>query len=455
MLPDIALLEIFDVYIHEEADGYQDEGIEAWQTLVHVCRKWRNVVFGSPLRLNLRLYCKASTPVRETLDVWPPFPIVLKVFSTEAWVVGNIIAALERNNRICHLVIFDIPSSETGNALAALQQPFPALTFLHFAFRYETAPVLPASFLGGSAPALQSLCLDHVPFPGLPKLLLSCTHLVSLYILRIPHSGYISPEAMVTALSVLTGLKYLQIGFESPQSRPDWKNRRPPPRMRTLLPVLTNLRFKGAAEYLEDLVARTDAPQLDDLRITFFHQLIFDSSQLTRFISRTPKFKAHDEARVEFSDFDVTVTLPQAFDGRLKLGISCEQSDWQLSSVAQICSSSFPQVLIPSVEHLHIRSGFLRPDWQGDIESSQWQELFHPFIAMKDLYISSEFTPRIAHALKELVMDGVIEVLPALQTLFLEEPLPSGPVQEAIVQFVAARQLAGHPIAVSRWKESR
>ncbi|KAN0109365.1 hypothetical protein V8E52_009337 [Russula decolorans] len=36
-----------------------------------------------------------------------------------------------------------------------------------------------------------------IPFPGLPKLLLSATHLVQLWLANIPHSGYISPEAMV------------------------------------------------------------------------------------------------------------------------------------------------------------------------------------------------------------------------------------------------------------------
>ena len=68
---------------------------------------------------------------------------------------------------------------------------------------------------------------------------------------------------------------------------------------------------------------------------------------------------------------------------------------------------------------------------------------------MKDLCISSEFTPRIAPALKELVGEGAIEALPALQTLFLEKPLPSGHVQGIIGQFVAVRQLAGRPIVVS------
>ena len=48
-------------------------------------------------------------------------------------------------------------------------------------------------------------------------------------------------------------------------------------------------------------MARIDAPLLANLSITFFHQLIFNTPHLTQFISRTPKFKAHDEARVVFS----------------------------------------------------------------------------------------------------------------------------------------------------------
>ena len=156
-----------------------------------------------------------------------------------------------------------------------------------------------------------------------------------------------------------------------------------------------------------------------------------------------------------FSKYEVIVTLPQTFGGLLEFETSCKQSDWQLSSAAQVCSSSFTRALIPAVEHLYIRSGYRQPDRQDDIESNQWLELFQPFAAVKELYISSEFTPRIAPALREIIGDGVIEVLPALQTLFLDEPLPSGPVQESIGQFVAARQLAGHPISVSHWNKSR
>jgi F-box-like len=446
-LPDVALLEIFNFYVDEA-------WIEGWCTLVHVCRKWRNIVFGSPRRLKLRLYCEARTPVRETLDVWPLLPIVIRVYGYEMWGVDNIIAALEHNDRICQLELIDIPSSQMEKVLAAMQQPFPALTRLELQPRDVNALAVPPSFLGGTSPRLQTLTLDCVLFPGLPKLLMSATHLVRLYLYRIPHSGYISPEALTTCLSVLTRLESLVIRFESPLCRPDWKSRRPPPRTRTLLPALTLLQFRGVSEYLEDLAARIDAPLLDKLVITFFHQLLFDTPQITQFISRTPKFKAHAaEAHVVFSDSHIRVTFPQTLDGALELGISCSQSDWQLSSLAQVCSSSFPQTLIPAVEHLYIlkhRSSQLR--WQDDIEGSQWLECLNPFASAKGLYVSQEFAPRIAPALQALVGKSVTEMLPTLQNLFLEEPQLSGHAQEAIGQFVAARQLASHPIAVSRWE---
>jgi hypothetical protein len=104
------------------------------------------------------------------------------------------------------------------------------------------------------------------------------------------------------------------------------------------------------------------------------------------------------------------------------------------------------------VEHLYIRSGLPRQRWQDDIESSQWLELLRPFTAVKGLYISREIVPRIAPAVQELVGERVTEVLPGLQDLFLEEPHPSGVVQETFGQFVALRHVAGHPIAISRWE---
>ena len=62
---------------------------------------------------------------------------------------------------------------------------------------------------------------------------------------------------------------------------PDQDTRNSRLQARSLLPVLTALQFRGVGEYLEDLLARIDAPLLDYLDITLFHQLIFNAPQVT------------------------------------------------------------------------------------------------------------------------------------------------------------------------------
>ena len=460
MLPDLALLEMFDFYMEDSWEYL----IPAWHTLVHVCRKWRNIVFGCPRRLNLHLHCHPGTPVRERLNIWPVLPINIRDDVGRTWAdTGNIVAALEHNSRIGEVILArdaNFSSSQLEEVLVAMQKPFPTLRRLELQPKPETTLVIPASFLGGSAPDLRQLLLGRFLFPGLPKLLSSATQLVQLELWGIPHSGYISPEVMATCLSVSTRLQCVCIEFESPRSRPDLNIRRPPPPTHILLPVLTMLEFKGVAEYLEDLVARIDAPLLGYLAITFFHQLIFDTPRLTQFITRTPNFKAHDhelKASVFCSRMDVSFSFenfpePNSLQPMgLRMEIPCRQLDWQLSCMAQVCNSSFPQALIPAVKRLYIRdswSDFF--DSQDDIENSQWLELFYPFTGVKNLYLTSKLVPHIAPALRELVGERLTEVLPALRTVFLEELLDE-PFPEAIGQFVVARQLAGYPTAISSW----
>jgi hypothetical protein len=107
------------------------------------------------------------------LDVWPLLPISVHAeeFEFERWGADNIVAVLERNDRICQLVL-KFPGLHFEELLAAMQRPFQALTYLDLELQPggEPVPVVPASFLGGSASSLRELHLNHIPFPGLPKL---------------------------------------------------------------------------------------------------------------------------------------------------------------------------------------------------------------------------------------------------------------------------------------------
>jgi hypothetical protein len=473
MLPNYVLLEIFDFSL-DPRWMYNNR----WHRLVHVCQKWRKIAFSAACRLNLELTCIDGRPVRNTLYIWPPLLITLYYLGIQKSSgnpkykfgddVDNIIAALEHRDRVCGMTVFNAPSSEIEEMLAAMQEPFPALKHLKLRpdVRFGRAPVVrvPDSFLGGSAPNLRILHLDRIlpAFPGLQKLLLSASSLNSLLLYNIPDSVYLSPDAIVTCLSALTWLKELAITFQSPRSRPVRESRHPPPLTHILLPTLNNLTFQGVSEYLEDLVAQIDAPRLQALYITFFHELFFHTPQLSQFISRAPMLKGPDEARVVFTHRSARVRLrwPDPGEQEIKVGISCKHPDLQLLSLMQVCASSFPQTFIPTVKHLYILESREYQeeewendlgDWENDIQNSQWLQLLHPFIAVKDLHISERIVPFITPALQELVGERVTEALPALECLFLDGLRASGPVRNTIGPFIAARQVSTHPIVATYW----
>jgi hypothetical protein len=99
---DDVLLDKFD-FLMVETNGFEAENW--WRTLVHVCRKWRNVIFwvttspGSATRLFRQDPCERDA----ALDVWLPLPIVIHHFAPSKSGGDNIIAALERNDRVCQI----------------------------------------------------------------------------------------------------------------------------------------------------------------------------------------------------------------------------------------------------------------------------------------------------------------------------------------------------------------
>ena len=451
-LPDDVLLEIFD-FLTQSPEPFK-ESIEEWQILVHVCRRWRSIVFGSPRRLNLRLFCSIETPARDTLDVWPPLPLFIRC-NERAGSMDDIVAVLERSDCVNHIMLWDLERSDLEIISAAMQVPFPVLTDLVLSSNGKMVSALPDSFLGGSAPRLNYLHLDGIPFPGLPKLLLSATQLVELYLSNIPHSGYIPPEAIVTALSTLTRLVHLRLSFESPQSRPDPDHQRPPPTTRSVLPSLRYFEFKGDSEYVEVVMAHIDSPRLRYLETTLFNDIVFDTPQLTQFISRTPIMQALEIALVTFDGDAAAVELSSLeysrLRERLRVKVPCRGLDWQVSSMEQICASCLPP--LPTLD-LHIRGyPHYRQHRQGNVDNVLWLRLLQPFTSVKNLYLSEEIAGRIVPALQELVGDRATEVLPTLEIIFLEEGQRSGPVQEGIQQVVAVRQATNHPIAVSYQKK--
>ena len=205
ILPDNVFLDIFDFCLRNPHKSPFHRTWE-WQRLVRVCRRWRQIIFASPRRLDLHLFCTYGTSVRNNLSCWPAYPIIVDYYPYWDSDSGqspapdnddNVIAALEHPDRV-RCVEISAASSLLGKVAAIMQRPFPALTLLRLSSNDGGVPALPSAFLGGSAPLLQEIYLDGIPFLTLPTLLLSTSDLVVLKLENIPDTGYISSQAMVT-----------------------------------------------------------------------------------------------------------------------------------------------------------------------------------------------------------------------------------------------------------------
>src|ERR1700679_4039474 len=97
--------------------------VEAWQSLVHVCGRWRSLVFRSTRRLNLHLFCTPETPAKDTLDVWPALPLIVRGNMASASGTDNVIAALGQGNRVCEVFLssLQVADRQLEKVLAAMQ----------------------------------------------------------------------------------------------------------------------------------------------------------------------------------------------------------------------------------------------------------------------------------------------------------------------------------------------
>lgn len=471
ILTDDILLEVFGWYRQTILEQWTNTW--KWVTLVHVCRRWRHIVFGSPCRLDLWLPCTYGTPVRRRLDCWPPLPIFIKYWANlefrppSSEDEDNLIAALEHPDRVRKIQLA-LTNSQLEKVAERIQMALPGLTSLSLWLDKGTA--LPRTFLTGSASLhLRDISLVGVPFPRLPQLLASAIDLVSLRLMEVPDAGYIPPDAMSACLSKLPHLRFLYIDFHSPHSTRHNRggNRRPAP-----LPSLTSFNFRGTSEYLEDLVAKIDAPLLNEVNISFFNQLIFNVPHLSRFIRQMEVLKSAKVSKVESSPgngVSITMSLDSdqdqdqnqdqdqshlavAVSGRgnatpsyssLTLRVTCTYLDWQISSMAQICHQAS---LLSNVEHIYIRADdgiqlSCKEDKRDmiDLESVPWLDFFHTFPSVARLRICGELGPYVASALEGIVFDieTIKKVLPELRILLFECSRKSA----AVERFVAARQL--------------
>jgi len=286
MLPDDVLLDIFD-FFRTDSSYYPWR----WHTLVHVCQRWRHVIFASPRRLDLQFLCTPNTPVRELLDFLPPtIPIMISNWSGGQQPYDplslegghQVISAIEKRDRVRWVHLDGITSPLLEKLAGMMQETFPMMEFVRLWSEDETVTVLPEAFLGGSCPRLYTFWLSGVPFPQLPRLLASTDDLVVLRLEKIPDSGYIPCDVLAAGLSTSTKLETLIIEFQSMAPHPDGTGPQPTASLtRTALPALTLFKFRGYGGYFDNFVVRFESyllvPDFDQSNITN-RELLYEAS---------------------------------------------------------------------------------------------------------------------------------------------------------------------------------
>ncbi|KAH9066562.1 hypothetical protein EDB87DRAFT_436977 [Lactarius vividus] len=434
-LSDEVLLNIFRYYL--------DASPQLWPRLVHICHKWRQIVFASQQALRLRLFCTPGTPVLKTLDLWPALPIVVHYGGSLAHDPtapedeDNIMAALKQSARVSSIRL--AATRSLREAFNAIEAPFSELEDLVLFSQDGVRLTLPNTFRWG--PQLHSLHLTRITFPALPQLLSTSRNLVDLQLHGVFKALRLSPEALGDALSGMTQLQALSLHFLPTAS---FVGATSPSGGRVVLPAITRLDFRGMSEYLEGLVVRMYAPRLGDIEITLFDELIFDVPNLRKFIGRIKMQMSHSRADVLFSGHTISIsfTRPGA-PVRSELRISHEPLNRKLPSMTEICNRL--ATFLSGVEDLCVLA---LSSGQDNMDCEKWAKLIYPFRGTKWFHIAGDLSTDIVLSL-QLSGKRRKTLLPALQKLYIREPGPRHvPLREAVVSLMMSRRLSGHRIEV-------
>ena len=409
---------------------------------MHTCRKWRHIVFTSQGVLRLRLFCTHGTPVQKTLLIWPALPIVVEYGGLPTLDPpapedeDNIIAALKQSDRVISISL--TITSPLLKKLYTIEGEFSELQDLVLLSRSAVWRTLkmPSAFRWGQR--LGRLHSTEVAFPTFPQLLSSSTNLIDLQLHQVFFPWQFPPDMLMKALSNLGQLRSLSLHFSSVAY---YHRALPPDTERKFLPVLTRLNYQGSMEYLEDTVAKIDAPFLKDIEITFFDYLIVAHSKLSEFIDWIESYRLQFGAHILSSQPYISISIKPRIRQPgaptcLKLRMP---SRLQTSSMAQICLFN---------DEGDLRVTTTRPS--GRMNGSYSRELLNflsKFTGKKLCQLDMSHSINVVHALQPL--GNQHEKFPTLHKLYILQPGPRDVVlRETVVSFMMSRRLSGHPIQV-------
>jgi hypothetical protein len=325
---------------------------------------------------------------------------------------------------------------------------------------------LPQAF---HAPNLRHLDLNRVRDVtelNLP-LLSSLTGLISLTLIGIPFSVFLSIEYLMSRLSLMPLLERLALGFDTyfPSDDPDIEAEPTVAQNVKQIPFpnLSEIFFKGTSSYLEALTAQISAPPLKTFTAEFFDKPSSSLPHLSHLLSTAAELRlpvasivlSHDSeddpiAAIRMAGSEHTLDRGANFVP-FQLGFRCESLREQLTSIGHICASLSP--ILSTVERL--RLDFNEGSWQREellrrsagIEDDAWLELFRPFCNVMKLQVDDGLLEDLDLALVADDNGSSLEILPELRKIVRPD---YGRFMDLFGEFIDDRQDVGQHIIKRR-----
>jgi hypothetical protein len=438
ILDDDSLLNVFSLYRsfllgkdNDDDDRFKEgkrQWVEEcwWYKLVHVCQRWRNLIFRSASYLGLSLVCTNGTPVADMLAYSPSLPLVIDYFEGYDGVTAEdeegAILALKQRNRVRRVRLFTITNLQ--KFIAAIDKEYPILEHLIIWNRIKentTISMFPETV---EAPHLRHFALVDITLPIESRLLTTAVHLVTLYlVMNNPHT-YFNPNTLLAWLSFMPKLETLKISFlfSAPDRDVERQPTHPPVMSPVTLPNLYHFYFRGDSTYLEALVHRI-TPCPEKLDICFVIQPTFSVPCLLQLMNTRENLK-FERAIFRFSEWQAFMAFyPRGEAEMYALSIAVNGCGFvlQLSSVAKICNSL--SQIFSAVEHLTLDIGTL-DSWSTEeyslgVNSVGWRQLLSSFSNVKTLRIHKILVEGVSRCLELDDGDLSLGLLPELQELIL------------------------------------
>ena len=452
-LPDEVLLVIFDFY-RQGVDSYDHQWREkyVWLNLSHVSRRWRAVVFASPLRLDLGITVGPIKPVHIETILSSPLPILIdykcmyqEMTSSALW---RMRAALEQRDRV-RGISFEGSIDWFDQFFKATNCHFPILESLVVRCPYYKELELPDTFLGGpdlSNLHLRRLKLERVSLSSVSRLLLFTSSLTDLSLQFDMALGTSTETPLVACLQGMTCLSRLELSVPHEST-----SLCSTPQDIVSLTKLTYFHYAGYSVFLDAIVAGISAPSLQDFTMTLIGGSLVPGVHLTQFISkmeencRTVHVVFHEEVfRVSLlTHSDIINLLPTSIQSRIP--------KWSPESILRMSGSLSSK--LTTVEELYVTFAFAEMTVEDYV---LWRRFYQLFPGVKVLHTDGADFDCIAYTLlrDREEPDDVLTYLPALEEIeigrghFLGRQSRSEPELAGFKPFISARQRAGHPVKV-------